>query len=97
MKYKSVHRLSLVAVALILLLAVIPSSCQRGAKVGNVSKIDTIPWKEMRWKLKTLVYNYYNNDQHDSLVIMSNVLMDSCRKHEDWDNYYETWIRLGEE
>ena len=97
MKYKSVHRLSLVAVALILLLAVIPSSCQRGAKVGNVSKIDTIPWKEMRWKLKTLVYNYYNNDQHDSLVIMSEALMNFCREHEDWLCYYETWIRLGEE
>ena len=97
MKYKPDHRLSLVAVALILLLAVIPSSCQRGAKVGNVSKIDTIPWKEMRWKLKTLVYNYYNNDQHDSLVIMSEALMNFCREHEDWLWYYETWIRLGEE
>ena len=97
MKYKPVHRLSLVAVALILLLALIPMSCQRGAGVGDASKADTIPWKDMERKLNTLVLNYYNNDQHDSLVIMSEALMNFCREHEDWLCYYETWIRLGEE
>ena len=97
MKYKPVHRLSLVAVALILLLALIPMSCQRGAGVGDASKADTVSWKETRMKLNSLVLNYYNNDQHDSLIIMSDVLMDLCREHEDWYYYYETWIRLGEE
>ena len=97
MKYKPVHRLSLVAVALILLLALIPMSCQRSAGVGDASKADTIPWKDMERKLNTLVLNYYNNDQHDSLVIMSEALMNFCREHEDWLCYYETWIRLGEE
>lgn len=47
MKYKPVHRLSLVAVALILLLALIPMSCQRSAGVGDASKADTIPWKDI--------------------------------------------------
>ena len=97
MKYKPDHRLSLMAVALILLLAVIPMSCQRGAKAGDASKADTVSWKETRMKLNSLVLNYYNNDQHDSLIIMSDVLMDLCREHEDWYYYYETWIRLGEE
>ena len=97
MKYKPDHRLSLVAVALILLLALIPMSCQRGAGVGDASKADTVSWKETRMKLNSLVLNYYNNDQHDSLIIMSDVLMDLCREHEDWYYYYETWIRLGEE
>ena len=97
MKYKPVHRLSLVAVALILLLALIPMSCQRSAGVGDASKADTVSWKETRMKLNSLVLNYYNNDQHDSLIIMSDVLMDLCREHEDWYYYYETWIRLGEE
>ena len=97
MKYKPDHRLSLVAVALILLLAVIPMSCQRGAKAGDASKADTLSWKDMERKLNTLVLNYYNNDQHDSLLIMSDALMNLCREHEDWLCYYETWIRLGEE
>ncbi len=97
MKYKPDHRLSLMAAALILLLAVIPMSCQRGAKAGDASKADTVSWKETRMKLNSLVLNYYNNDQHDSLIIMSDVLMDLCREHEDWYYYYETWIRLGEE
>ena len=97
MKYKPDHRLSLVAVALILLLALIPMSCQRSAGVGDASKADTVSWKETRMKLNSLVLNYYNNDQHDSLIIMSDVLMDLCREHEDWYYYYETWIRLGEE
>ena len=97
MKYKPDHRLSLVAVALILLLAVIPMSCQRGAKTGDASKADTLSWKDMERKLNTLVLNYYNNDQHDSLLIMSDALMNLCREHEDWLCYYETWIRLGEE
>ncbi len=97
MKYKPDHRLSLVAVALILLLAVIPMSCQRGAKAGDASKADTLSWKDMERKLNTLVLNYYNNDQHDSLLIMSDALMNLCREHEDWLWYYETWIRLGEE
>ena len=97
MKYKPDLRLSLVAVALILLLAVIPMSCQRGAKTGDASKADTLSWKDMERKLNTLVLNYYNNDQHDSLLIMSDALMNLCREHEDWLWYYETWIRLGEE
>ena len=97
MKYKPDHRLSLLAVALVLLLAVIPVSCQRDTKVGEASKADTVSWKETSKKLKAIVLDYYNNDQHDSLIIMSDVLMDLCREHEDWYLYYETWIRLGEE
>ena len=97
MNYKPDHRLSLIAVALILLLALIPMSCQRGTKAGDASKADTLSWKDMERKLNTLVLNYYNNDQHDSLVIMSEALMNFCREHEDWLCYYETWIRLGEE
>ena len=68
MKHKPVHRQSLLAIALILLLAVIPMSCQRGAKAGDASKADTLSWKDMERKLNTLVLNYYNNDQHDSLL-----------------------------
>ena len=85
------------AAALILLVAIIPMACQRGANEVNAPMAADISWKDVRKKLNALVLGYYNNDQHDSLVIMSGALMNLCREHEDWYHYYETWIRLGEE
>ena len=97
MKHKPVHRQSLLAIALILLLAVIPMSCQRGARVDNAQKAADINWADSAKKLHDLVNDYYNDNKHDSLVMMVGVNMDLCREHQLWHQYFETWMKLGDE
>ena len=97
MKHKPVHRQSLLAIALILLLVVIPISCQRGAKVNNAQKDANINWADSAKKLHDLVNDYYNDNKHDSLVMMVGVNMDLCREHQLWHQYFETWMKLGDE
>ena len=97
MKHKPIHCQSLLAVALILLLAVIPMSCQQGAKVDNAQKTADINWGDSAKKLHDLVNDYYNDNKHDSLVMMVGVNMDLCREHQLWHQYFETWMKLGDE
>ena len=94
---QALDKIRQVAVALILLLAIIPMSCQRSAKVGNTQKAADINWGDSAKKLHDLVNDYYNDNKHDSLVMMVGVNMDLCREHQLWHQYYETWIKLGEE
>ena len=47
-------------------------------------------------KYKELAY-YYNNNIHDTLVMMVPEVLDFCREHELWTDYYDTWMLLGEE
>ena len=94
---QALDKIRQVAVALILLLDIIPMSCQRSAKVGNTQKAADINWGDSAKKLHDLVNDYYNDNKHDSLVMMVGVNMDLCREHQLWHQYYETWIKLGEE
>ena len=40
---------------------------------------------------------YYNNNIHDTLVMMAPGVLDFCREHELWTEYYDTWTLLGQE
>lgn len=58
--------------------------------------------KEVNWKNEArnkyrILAEYYNNNVHDSLVMMLPEVLDFCREHELWTDYYDTWMLLGEE
>ena len=85
--------------ALLLLSLVIGCGQQSGQTThsDNGSENDTVDWsKEARLKYKELAY-YYNNNIHDTLVMMVPEVLDFCREHELWTDYYDTWMLLGEE
>ena len=58
---------------------------------------DTDYWRaEATRQYEKLAY-YYNNNIHDTLVMMAPEVLDFCREHELWTDYYETWTLLGQE
>ena len=65
--------------------------------MAGASNADTINWRDSSNKLNLLIFHYYNNDQHDSLLMMADVNMKLCRDHHIWHNYYQAWMKLGEE
>ena len=52
--------------------------------------------KEAQLQYKVLAY-YYNNNIHDSLVMKVPEVLDFCREHELWADYYDTWMLLGQD
>ena len=97
MKKRPFHRIAFLTVAVIVLLAIIPSSCQRVSKVVRASQSDTVNWSDSAKKMVIQVFHYYNNDLHDSLVMAVDATMKFCREHQLWHEYYKTWMKLGEE
>ena len=97
MNRKPFHRVAFLIVAVILLLTIIPSSCQRVSKVVRTSQSDNVNWADSADKMVKQVLHYYNNDLHDSLVIAVEATMNLCREHQLWHEYYRTWMKLGEE
>lgn len=97
MNKRPFHRVAFLTVAVIVLLAIIPSSCQRIAKVVKKPDANTVNWRDSARKLNALIFHYYNNDLHDSLVMTAAINMQMCREHQLWHSYYQTWMKLGEE
>ena len=52
--------------------------------------------KQARDQYRVLAY-YYNNNIHDSLEMKLPEVLEFCREHELWSDYYDTWMMLGEE
>ena len=95
--YKMHHRIAFLTVAAIVLSVIMTSSCQRMTKVAGVSTTDSINWEDSTNKLNIRIFDYYNNNLHDSLLMMAEVNMKLCREHHLWHNYYKTWMKVGEE
>ena len=51
---------------------------------------------EAQRQYEELAY-YYNNNIHDTLVMMAPEVLDFCREHKLWTEYYDTWTLLGQE
>lgn len=85
-----------------LLLLILAGACSpRSGNHTNTSKDatrkDSINWTDSaRRKYAALTY-YYNNNIHDTLVMKVPEVLDFCREHELWNDYYDTWMLLGEE
>lgn len=52
--------------------------------------------QQARDQYSVLAY-YYNNNIHDSLEMKLPEVLEFCREHELWSDYYDTWMMLGEE
>ncbi len=63
----------------------------------NSSQKDGTDWaKEAQKQYKNLAY-YYNNNIHDTLVMKVPEVLDFCREHKLWADYYDTWMLLGQD
>ena len=84
----------------LLLLLVISCGQQNGDSSNsndNAQNSDSARWlKEAQDQYRKLTY-YYNNNIHDTLVMMVPEVLDFCREHELWTDFYDTWMLLGEE
>ena len=88
-----------------LLLVILAGAC--GKHSGKNAPADTASastrqgakdnWaKEAQEQYRQLAY-YYNNNIHDTLVMRTPELLEFCREHELWTDYYDTWMLLGQD
>jgi len=85
----------------IILLALVFGCGQQNGRSTDDSKSskqkDSAAWaQQVRDQYRVLAY-YYNNNIHDSLEMKLPEVMEFCREHELWSDYYDTWMMLGEE
>lgn len=85
----------------IILLALVFGCGQQNGRSTDDSKSskqkDSAAWaQQARDQYRVLAY-YYNNNIHDSLEMKLPEVLDFCREHELWSDYYDTWMMLGEE
>lgn len=92
----------------ILLLMILTGACGHRSETGtksdsgsdqsvNAQKDDnTAEMAEAQKKYEELAY-YYNNNIHDTLMMKTPAVLDYCREHGLWTDYYDTWMLLGQE
>ena len=85
----------------IILLALVFGCGQQNGRSTDDSKSskqkDSAAWaQQVRDQYRVLAY-YYNNNIHDSLEMKLPEVLEFCREHELWSDYYDTWMMLGEE
>ena len=84
-------------IVLFLVTLIAACSTRSGNEDNNTPEKANKKWtKEAQLQYKVLAY-YYNNNIHDSLVMKVPEVLDFCREHELWADYYDTWMLLGQE
>ena len=87
----------LIVLFLVTLIAACSTRSGNDAENNNTPEKANKKWaKEAQLQYKVLAY-YYNNNIHDSLVMKVPEVLDFCREHELWADYYDTWMLLGQE
>ena len=85
----------------IILLALVFGCGQQNGKSTDDSKSskqkDSAAWAQQARDQYSVLAYYYNNNIHDSLEMKLPEVLDFCREHELWSDYYDTWMMLGEE
>ena len=67
-----------------------------GSQTGT-EKNGTIDWGDSALKFYDRLAYYYNNNIHDTLEMLVPDLLELCREHELWPDYYETWMLLDQD
>ena len=85
-----------------LLMLVLTGACsQRNGNNTNqpaqTSQDGSINWTDSARKKYAVLTYYYNNNIHDTLIMKVPEVLDFCRQHELWNDYYDTWMLLGQE
>ena len=85
----------------IILLALVFGCGQQNGRSTDDSKSskqkDSAALAQQARDLYRVLAYYYNNNIHDSLEMKLPEVLDFCREHELWSDYYDTWMMLGEE
>ena len=87
-------------IALLLLILILGCGQHNG---HNANSLDSAQqnnysyWKSEASKQYEKLAYYYNNNIHDTLLMMVPDVLAFCREHELWTDYYETWTLLGQE
>ena len=85
----------------IILLALVFGCGQQNGKSTDDSKSskqkDSAAWAQQARDQYSVLAYYYNNNIHDSLEMKLPEVLEFCREHELWSDYYDTWMMLGEE
>ena len=87
-------------IALLLLVLIGACSPRSGNNTNDpekASKKDAINWSDSARKLYGVLTYYYNNNIHDTMVMKVPEVLVFCREHELWNDYYDTWLLLGQE
>ena len=84
-----------------LLLALACACCQpqgnNSSTSADLSGKKDINWKDSVRKRYAVIAYYYNNNIHDSLLMVIPDELEFCKEHELWSDYYDVWMMLGEE
>lgn len=85
----------------IILLALVFGCGQQNGRSTDDNKSDkqkdSAAWAQQARDQYSVLAYYYNNNIHDSLEMKLPEVLEFCREHELWSDYYDTWMMLGEE
>ena len=87
-------------ITLLLLTLVCGCGQRHGHNTNNLESAqqkDSNYWETEAQKQYDQLTYYYNNNIHDTLVMMVPDVLDFCREHRLWTEYYDTWTLLGQE
>ena len=87
------HRRYYPLLLLLAVLAVATISCKRSSSSANHS---TVSYDSVYARF-SLVQKYYNNDQHDSLMLVAPETLEFLRQQHSWQLYYILWQYLAED
>ena len=100
MKHQPLTCLAIVTVAIVVLLALVPTSCKQNpseATAANSSGVvrkdsgDSAHWAQVCYDLDVKAVTYLNANQIDSLEQFVPGALKICKEHEEWYRYDEIW------
>ena len=99
MKYQPLTRFALATVAIVVLLAMVPTSCKQNpaeasadsSGVVRKDSADSAHWAQVCYDLDVKAVTYLNANQTDSLEQFVPGALKICKEHEEWYRYDEIW------
>lgn len=73
-------------------LAIFTMSCHQGT-----GSRDAVDWADSAQARFLMVQDMFNNEQHDSLLIVGPDVLDFLREKKEWELYYSTWQIIAED
>ena len=89
--------ISIAIVASVVLLGFLPTSCRKTAGTSHTDAADTVGLKDSADRIYNAVIHCYNNNLHDSLVMLVPKSMELYQRLGLWKAFYNAWCKLGEE
>ena len=100
MKYQPLTRLAITTITIVVLLAIVPTSCKQnpaGASAADSSGVvrkdsaDSAHWTKVCFDLDVKAVKYMNSGQIDSLEQFVPEALKICKEHEEWYRYDDIW------